>query len=372
MWKNDRGSALPVALLVMFVLTLLGTALWQYFINDTLQVARAENQVQAYYLGRSGVEVGLGLVETVLNDSSLNIHNISDLADELEDVNTVNAINTGTFDIRFSADTETEEVTVRSTGTAQGVSQNEAAVISMHFPNLGNPPYWVNSGYIVNSVADPDNPPGGYNTPSDQTGNVVFVSTDSNVGHPIQQSGQIAVFKASFMSFIDAQPSLQVQNNAELRLNAGVVSFRDQVYIGNNNAYLYLRTLPESANHSFEVLDSSFSDGYYYHNIRFQFGTYDFQINGLRTAEPLSGSQVGIVYFGGDLRKGSGNNPSVYLSVGPDGKYYFYTNDTAVHDFVSEIASNKAVEILNPHLLEELMLVGEGLPSINSIIWGER
>ena len=46
--------ALPLALIVMVVLLLMGTALWQYSMADTIQVARDENRMKAYYLARSG------------------------------------------------------------------------------------------------------------------------------------------------------------------------------------------------------------------------------------------------------------------------------------------------------------------------------
>ncbi len=54
--RDDRGLALPLVLIVMLVLSLLGTAVWQYSVTDNIQVAREEKRMQAYYLARSGAD----------------------------------------------------------------------------------------------------------------------------------------------------------------------------------------------------------------------------------------------------------------------------------------------------------------------------
>lgn len=56
---NEKGAAMVVAILVVFVLFILGAALWQYSISDTIHVARDEKRLQAYYLARTGAEAAL-------------------------------------------------------------------------------------------------------------------------------------------------------------------------------------------------------------------------------------------------------------------------------------------------------------------------
>ncbi|MCG8400915.1 MAG: hypothetical protein MJA84_04885, partial [Firmicutes bacterium] len=65
--KNENGWALPTVLMVMLVVTLLGTALWQYSVAENLQVTKNEKQMQARYLARAGVEA----VRDAWLDSSL-------------------------------------------------------------------------------------------------------------------------------------------------------------------------------------------------------------------------------------------------------------------------------------------------------------
>jgi Tfp pilus assembly protein PilV len=47
---NNRGVAMPLVLVVIFVISLLGTALWQYSITDTMHVSMDGKGMQAYYL----------------------------------------------------------------------------------------------------------------------------------------------------------------------------------------------------------------------------------------------------------------------------------------------------------------------------------
>ncbi|MCR3921440.1 MAG: pilus assembly PilX N-terminal domain-containing protein [Firmicutes bacterium] len=53
---NEKGLAMPIVLIIMFVLTLLGSALWQYSVADTMQVSRDEHRMQALYVARSGAD----------------------------------------------------------------------------------------------------------------------------------------------------------------------------------------------------------------------------------------------------------------------------------------------------------------------------
>lgn len=55
--QNEKGFAVPLAIMVMLVLILLGTALWYYSTSETLQVARAEQDMKAHYLARSGMDI---------------------------------------------------------------------------------------------------------------------------------------------------------------------------------------------------------------------------------------------------------------------------------------------------------------------------
>lgn len=54
--RNEAGLAMPLALMVMLVLSLLGTALWQYSMTDLQHVSIDERRTQAFYLARAGAD----------------------------------------------------------------------------------------------------------------------------------------------------------------------------------------------------------------------------------------------------------------------------------------------------------------------------
>lgn len=55
-WKEQRGQAIPVALLVLVVVVILGFSLYDFSQNDQLLVGRNQDAKQAEYLARAGVD----------------------------------------------------------------------------------------------------------------------------------------------------------------------------------------------------------------------------------------------------------------------------------------------------------------------------
>lgn len=61
--KDQSGAALPLTIVVILALTLLGVALFAYFMAETDQVARDENNMKAHYIARSGAHaVAISLI----------------------------------------------------------------------------------------------------------------------------------------------------------------------------------------------------------------------------------------------------------------------------------------------------------------------
>ena len=54
LFQNEKGAALPLVLLILFVLTLLGTTIFMFNMGETRQVARDEDRLKAHYIARSG------------------------------------------------------------------------------------------------------------------------------------------------------------------------------------------------------------------------------------------------------------------------------------------------------------------------------
>lgn len=61
--KNQKGIALLSVLIFITVASLLGTTVWYASSQDTLHSKIDENDTQAYYFARSGVEMAIGLIK---------------------------------------------------------------------------------------------------------------------------------------------------------------------------------------------------------------------------------------------------------------------------------------------------------------------
>lgn len=110
--QSEKGMALPLVLVVALVLTLLGGALLQYAVTDTIHVARDEKTMQAYYLARSGAAaVAQHLIDSPQVAPTLINAPKSDSV----------TIDNGEFDVIVYGNPGTE-VIIESTGTVDGVS----------------------------------------------------------------------------------------------------------------------------------------------------------------------------------------------------------------------------------------------------------
>ncbi len=63
MLSNEKGYALPIVLIVMIVLVVLSTVLWNFSSAETVQVGMGESRAKAHYLARSGLSVTERVIE---------------------------------------------------------------------------------------------------------------------------------------------------------------------------------------------------------------------------------------------------------------------------------------------------------------------
>lgn len=111
--NNERGAALPLVLTIVIVMSLLGTAIWQYSVTDTLNVSREEHKMQAYYLARSGAD----LVASAIITNSVSAAALIN-APKSSPVN----LGDGSFEVDVAGNLN--NITINSTGIVNDVSQS--------------------------------------------------------------------------------------------------------------------------------------------------------------------------------------------------------------------------------------------------------
>ena len=128
--KNEKGSSLTLVLIVMVVLTVLGSTLLFFNSSEARQTIREEKKTQAYYIARSGVET---VLDYILNNP-----------DKIENLNTKININetelgNGKFKVKISK--SAEKVIIKSIGIVDNV-ENEVSLILRDTPRGYIPTLW--------------------------------------------------------------------------------------------------------------------------------------------------------------------------------------------------------------------------------------
>jgi hypothetical protein len=118
MINNSKGAALPLAVITMLVVSLLGAGLWQYSTSDTIQVARQENKMKAFYIARSGAEATAQWMAKPGNNGEALVGQTS----------SSNTFEDGTYIVKV-IDAPENRVIIESTATVNGVPTQVALLL---------------------------------------------------------------------------------------------------------------------------------------------------------------------------------------------------------------------------------------------------
>lgn len=121
--RNNRGIALPIVLVIALILTILGTVLWHYSVQDMIFADQNLKRMQAYYIARSGADA----VAQYIVDNPDGI-NMKEYVDAL--VNSPKSYPTpisedvdGYFEIEVIRDSKEKAIIIQSTGIVDDISQ---------------------------------------------------------------------------------------------------------------------------------------------------------------------------------------------------------------------------------------------------------
>lgn len=254
--ENQKGFAMPLALMVM----LLGMALWQYGTSETLQVARAEKNMKAYFLARSGMDITQEILqkdmEKLLGDANDFYFSGTLLNDDKKLVFSANAPEITGKDVVIKVDKDETWNSVKKTGKiiATGYSGNVSDVISCKFEYQDNSPasayklHWIRDNGNIANIDYIEN-----------SGPVVWSYSGSEITAVITEGdNKHSVFAAPVMEFTNdtfyednknnpiGYVALRIMGNGtRLNLNADFFRFeRNILFEGNKNqdAVLTLNT----------------------------------------------------------------------------------------------------------------------------------
>ncbi len=154
--KDQKGYALPLILVIVLALTLLGIALFTYFMSETRQVSITEEKIKAHYLARTGAHA----VASYMIENPEDILPLID-SDESNLVNHQN-LDSGEFEGEIEIEVYGDffnEIFVRSIGTVGNTSQTVIASVHnvwVNFPLFGLDLYKTGGGEGSGSVTGGD------------------------------------------------------------------------------------------------------------------------------------------------------------------------------------------------------------------------
>ena len=240
--KREEGVALITAVMVMVVLSILGTALWQYSTSDTIHVDRDEKRMRAYYLARAGADAALqawyesdpdsrvtGTSDTMYLDGETG-HFVSEVPEKEE----------GRFAVNISE--EGEAILIKSTGEVEGITQEVTVALSPYY-QYGHDLGWYDetSGQINEGTFG-------------HVEGAVRLKAQSEGGNLMslkEPSNNTAYFKADAL-FVESP--LGMPMNDRLDLEAELIRFHEEIGFHQNKGELYLH-VPEGEEKGTVIFD---------------------------------------------------------------------------------------------------------------------
>lgn len=359
--KNNKGSALITSILVFAVLIILGTSLLSVSYADTTFASHQSNKIQAHYLGRSGVNIGLKILNNELTSTTYNDLDVLTTAlnndaatllnppsDPDNDPNSYKVGNAGSFNLSFQR-YDTRGIKIISEGIVNGTSQTTETVtltVKTKLPTqmYNNPGEWV-TGINLNKGINP-------NLSGSYLGKGILLE-----GHPVQSpkgSNNPSTFQASIIYFTDYNGiSLrQINNSTPITFDAEIIYFTSGVTFNNTDDDIKLSVSNVVLENKVDPLQYSIisdPDAGFENYDRYVKFTQGFNINGYKTTYYFknpsgppnsydtytfkSGVKYGIVYFGDNVTNYDGslvNYPG--SSASSNSGYYFFPNGVSIKD----------------------------------------
>ncbi len=119
MLKNEKGLAMAMAIIIGLVVTVSGIVVWQVSSSDTMQVARDEDNTQAFFYAKSGVELAVGLLQ---NDPDYLAHGEESVFYGKLGDTAFSSTETADYTIKFEIERDNNDYIIRSTGIVRSGS----------------------------------------------------------------------------------------------------------------------------------------------------------------------------------------------------------------------------------------------------------
>lgn len=329
--KKNKGSALISVLIIIVVLTLLGTALLNVSFADAKHADIQDDKTQAHYLGRSGLYVGAKILQDTLICNEF--IDLQALVDDLNNQITLlptgsySITNVGTFALSFEniGNGKMKIVSIGSTESISPSSDKVTLTIDILPPMsmLLNPDEWINGINLIKAIGKDKNYLGS------------GVTLESKPIQSPQGTDQASIFQASIIYFRDhgGYSLRQVTNSVPVTFDAEIVFFESGTMLNKTGDPIYLTissdVLNYRANNSGILSQYAPAVGFEDYNRYLDFiMSYTVDRHSSYSAQFLTGINYGVVYFGGDIVADVGGNNTIKKY---DKGWYYYKSGINLH-----------------------------------------
>lgn len=346
--KIKKGMALITVIVIIMVLSILGFSLLGVSLAEAKQAALQEKKTQAHYVGRSGVCIGLGIIDEVFREED--ITNIDALITSLNaKPKSFNVTTVGSCALSYEKYSQ-NELKIKSVGKIGGantISDTVTYITKIKLAPLSftNPDEWIAgaSHVLMHGV----------------TGIVKYIGSmvelkgntiNNHIAAP-QGGGVGSCFQASIIYFQDSNNGISFkhqQNSTDIKFDAEIIYFKGIVDINTNNrnrdrlqlcisdSVIDYRTLHEGAIPKCEI-SAGFEN---YNRYKAFIGTQTVDNWHSEYEEKFEpGYHYGLVYFGGAVDR---DGRTII-----DSGYYFYKDGIDLQEYNGATAGKDLIKIIS-------------------------
>lgn len=244
--KNDRGSALVLVLILMMVMTILGTSLLATAFASTKMTMHQENSMKAYFLAESGART---IAEHIINTPAINIADILS-SQETEPI----SIGGGT--VTLDIQEIDSNLVITSNSIVNGVSNQATVILEKSIGNIFD--YTIlslgeisisNHVTVIGDVATTAGPEDVSTAPNASPQKNSIITNSDFILPTIEIPSS---YDQVFNSEVTGGETITVSGESKVHLSEGVsLSNKKTLTVtGNGTLHLYLSKGWSSANHT--------------------------------------------------------------------------------------------------------------------------
>lgn len=389
--KRKKGSALVTVVMIMLVLTILGLSLLGVSLAEAKHAEWEDKRIQSHYIGRSGVYVGLKILNDLLIEED--VTDINTLVTKLNI--TISALDAGTFKVgdkgSFTLKYEVFEsgnVKIRSVGTTAGSSSvSETVTYTVKIiPSMSmqtNPDVWV-SGINLKHSINPSNPALRF------LGKGVLLSSK-----PIQspQGGgeaNASIFQASVIYFRNNNGLCfkQITNCAPITFDSEIIYFESGVELNKTSNPVVLAISESTIKYRMEndgvipiycppeppltdpvtpIPILGFED---YGRYKAFIGSNTDDLHSTYKSK-FGSANYGVVYFGGDVvvKEKQKDTPIMKVNKG----YYYFRNGVNLHSLTPTTLGDNLIPIPNNDaIINAIKSLFKSRARVEDAIWDKK